>query len=348
MPFLKRNRKRITSLLGLLIGLGAGVVILTSIDLEKFASVLMAADYRYLLPSVVAFLLGLGTRAQRWRILLSNQLPLQRAFHIMNIAYLVNGLLPLRIGELGRIFLTSRANRKIPAMYTGSTIVVERLLDVLAVVVLLMITIVVAPVPQEYQRAGIIGAAASVVGFAVLILLGRRREPVGRVIGGLQARSTLLERISLQHHADAFLSGLSPILDRNSLLAALFWTALSWLFSVLTNYALMLAFFEVGDWIPILLSIAFAAFAIAIPVVPGNIGTYELSKISAFTVLGYDQLDKVAAYAVAVHALNVVVNSLTGFVGLLHEGISLGNLRAQVEQLKQPAGQAQFNDSSTN
>ena len=346
MPVLKRNRKRITSIVGLLIGLGAGIVILSWIDLAEFAAVLIAADYRYLLPSVVAFLLGLGTRAQRWRVLLSRQLPLRRAFHIMNIAYLVNGLLPLRIGELGRIFLTSRANRKIPAMHSGSTIVVERLLDVLAVVVLLMITIAVAPVPLETQRAGLIGGAASVAGFALLIFLGRQREPVGRAIGILQARSKLLTRISLQRHADAFLAGLSPILDGASLLSALFWTALSWLFSVLTNYALMLAFFEVGDWIPILLSIVFAAFAIAIPVVPGNIGTYELSIISAFTVLGYDQLDKVAAYAVAVHALNVVVNSLTGFVGLLHEGISLGNLRAQVEQLKQPAGQTQLDDSS--
>lgn len=328
-------------------GLGAAALILTRLDLAEFASVLLTADYRYLLPSVVAFLLGLGTRAQRWRVLLSNQLPLQRAFHIMNIAYLVNGLLPLRIGELGRVILTSRANRKIPAMHTGSTIVVERLLDVMAVVVMLMIAIVAAPVPLETQRAGFLGAAASVVGFALLIVLGRRREPVVSAIGKLQAQSALLERVSLQRHADAFLSGLSPILDRASLLSALFWTALSWLISVLTNYALMFAFFEAGDWIPIVLSLAFAAFAIAIPVVPGNIGTYELAIISAFTALGYDQMDKVAAFAVAVHALNVVVNSLTGILGLLHEGISLGNLRAQVEQLNQPAEQAQFNDSST-
>ncbi|MBC8098981.1 MAG: flippase-like domain-containing protein, partial [Armatimonadetes bacterium] len=42
---------------------------------------------------------GLGVRAVRWRILLSGGLPLVRAFHILNIAYLVNGVLPLRAGE---------------------------------------------------------------------------------------------------------------------------------------------------------------------------------------------------------------------------------------------------------
>ena len=344
---MKRIPKRVTGILGLLIGLGAAIFILARIDLAEFAAVLAGADYRFLLPSMLAFLLGLGTRAQRWRILLSNQLPLHRAFHIMNIAYLVNGILPLRIGELGRIFLTSRANRDIPAMHAGSTIVVERLLDVLAVVILLMISMVAAAVPVETQTAGVIGAIASGGGFAILIVLGRRRERVAGVIGALQDKSTILRRFPMQHHVDAFLAGLSPILEPASLFSALFWTALSWMFSVLVNYALMFAFFESGDWTPILLSIAFSAFAIAIPVVPGNIGTYELSIISAFSILGYDQVDKMAAFAFAVHAVNVLINTFTGLVGLLHEGISLGNLRTQVEQLNQPAGQAQLNEIST-
>lgn len=343
---MKRIPKRVTSILGLIVGLGAATFVLERIDLAEFTAVLAAADYRFLLPSVIAFLLGLATRAQRWRVLLSNQLPLRRAFHIMNIAYLVNGILPLRIGEIGRVLLTSRANRNIPAMRTGSTIVVERLLDVLAVVVLLMITMVVAPVPVETQNAGVIGALVSVGGFVFLIVLGHRRTLVLEVIGSLQDHFAILRRISLQRHVGAFLAGLSPILDPGSLFSAIFWTALSWAFSVLTNYALMLAFFDIGDWMPIMLSIAFAAFAIALPVVPGNIGTYELSIISAFAVLGYDQVDKTAAFAVTVHALNVVVNTLTGLAGLLHEGISLGSLRNQAEQQNQRTGQAQLNEIS--
>ena len=324
--------KRLTSIVGLLIGIAVAVAILHRIDFAAFVAALAAADYRYLLPCIVAFLFGLATRAQRWRVLLSGQLPLRRAFHIMNIAYLVNGILPLRIGELGRVFLTSRANRKIPAMQTGSTIVVERLLDVLAVVVLLMITMAIAPLPGETQRAGAIGALMSIGGFAALVALGHRRDAVLRLASRVEAKSTILRKITFHHHVRAFLDGLSPILNPAALVSALFWTAASWLFSVLTNYALMLAFFDEGDLAAITLSIVFAAFAIALPVIPGNIGTYELSIIAAFSVLGINQPEKSAAFAFALHALNVLVNTATGLVGMLFEGISLANLRNQLEQ----------------
>ena len=116
------------------------------------------------------------------------------------------------------------------------------------------------------------------------------------------------------------------------MLNALFWTGISWLLSLCTNYALMLAFFENGDWVAIMLSIATASFAIAIPLVPASIGTYEASIILAFTILGYNELDTVAAFAVAHHATNVLVIMTVGIIGMIYEGMSLGNLRTQLEQ----------------
>ena len=250
----------------------------------------------------------------------------------MNIAYFINGILPLRIGELGRVFLTSRANRQIPALETGGTIVVERLLDVFAVVLLLMFTMAIAPLPVEAQQAGAVGGIILVGGFAFLILLGRRRRPVMRWVERLETRSAWLRRFGLQRHVQSFLDGLSPILDPFTLFSAVFWTIASWIFSVLTNFTLMLAFFDEGALAPITLSIVFAAFAIALPVIPGNIGTYELSIIAAFSALGFGQADKITAFAFALHALNVLVNTATGFIGLFYEGISLGHLRSHLEQ----------------
>ena len=89
----------------------------------------MGARYIYVLPTVVFLLLGLVTRAFRWQVLLSGDLPIGRTFSIMNVAYLVNGVLPLRIGEVARIYLATRATPPVPPMKTASTIIVERLLD---------------------------------------------------------------------------------------------------------------------------------------------------------------------------------------------------------------------------
>lgn len=329
-----RIPKRITSILGLFIGFFAAILILGQLDLADFAEILANADYRYLLPCFGLYFLGLGARAQRWRVLLADRLPLQRAFNIMNIAYLVNGVLPLRIGEVARIFMTSRANAAIPAMQTGSTILVERLLDVLTVVVMAMLSMAIAPVPAEIQKAGFLGGVLAVGGFGILVVLGRQREFVMKLVSRISDSSGWLRRTGVEKLASDFLIGLSPILEPASMLNALFWTGISWLLSLCTNYVLMLAFFENGDWVAIMLSIATASFAIAIPLVPGNIGTYEASILLAFTILGYNQLDTVAAFALAHHATNVLVIMTVGVIGMIYEGLSLGNLRTQLEQLQ--------------
>lgn len=321
------------TLLGTVAGIALAALLVSRVDLGALTATLLSADYRYLVISLVFFILGLLTRAWRWCGLLDGKLPWPRAFHIMNIAYLVNGLLPLRIGEVARLFLTRRANTQIPFMQTGSTILVERLLDVLGVALLAMIATAIAPVSAELRRLAILAAALSLCGFVALLALARWRASadslISRVCAVLPARAGL----PLGKFARDFLDGLQPLLGLAALARALLWTALSWLLSVITNYVLMLAFFEQGDWLAIMLSIASASFAIAIPLVPGNLGAYEISIAVAFTLLGYTELDTITAFALAVHAQNILVNIATGLVGLFFEGLSLGQLRAQVQGL---------------
>lgn len=321
------------TLLGTVAGIALAALLVSRVDLGALTATLLSADYRYLVISLVFFILGLLTRAWRWRGLLDGKLPWPRAFHIMNIAYLVNGLLPLRIGEVARLFLTRRANTQIAFMQTGSTILVERLLDVLGVALLAMIATAIAPVSAELRRLAILAAALSLCGFVALLALARWRASadslISRVCAVLPARAGL----PLGEFARDFLDGLQPLLGFAALARALLWTALSWLLSVITNYVLMLAFFEQGDWLAIMLSIASASFAIAIPLVPGNLGAYEISIVVAFTLLGYEELDTITAFALAVHAQNILVNIVTGLVGLFFEGLSLGQLRAQVQGL---------------
>ena len=162
-------------ILGIIVSLIAIYFIVVQINVERFISALVSADYRFLIPCMVFLLLGLFTRAIRWQVLLSHQLPFKRAFSIMNVAYLVNGVLPFRMGEVARIYLTTRVKNPIPVMQTASTIVVERLLDLLAVVVMMLLALTVAPVPQpELQTAGAVGAGMAIGGFIVLIILSKK------------------------------------------------------------------------------------------------------------------------------------------------------------------------------
>lgn len=320
--------------LGLLVSLIAIGFIALRINIDRFASALLNADYQFLLPGAAILLLGLLTRAIRWRILLAGQLPLQRAFNIMNIAYLVNGLLPLRLGEVARIYLTARVKEAVPPMQTASAIIVERLLDVLSVVIMAALILAGAAAPTELQAAAALAAALAVGGFIILLVLAYHRQFTEALVSRLAAKSALFRRLRIDKLAGDFLDGLAPILDRRSLALAIFWTAISWTLSAAANYIILFAFFDRGDWRAGVLSVAMAAFAIALPAAPASIGAYEASILFALTVLGYQQSDAAIAFAVAVHALNILFNAATGIFGLAQEGVSLSQLQSGARQMR--------------
>ncbi|MCY4018558.1 MAG: lysylphosphatidylglycerol synthase transmembrane domain-containing protein [Chloroflexi bacterium] len=325
------------TLAGTVAGFAIAALLVSRVDLEALLSTLLSADYRFLVISLLIFMLGLFARALRWQSLLGGQLPLHRAFNIMNIAYLVNGVIPLRIGDVTRLFLTVRANKQIPFMYTGSTILVEKLLDVLGVALLAMFATVAAPVSAELRYLAILGAIFSLSGFAALLIMARWRGFTVYAIGRVSNALPLPAGLKPDKLAREFLDGLQPLLEFAPLARALIWTAVSWLLSVITNYVLLLAFFDQGDWVAVMFSIASASFAIAIPLVPGNLGAFEFSIVVAFTLLGHNELDKITAFALAVHAQNILVYIVTGGLGLIFEGVSLTQLRSRVQCLDQPS-----------
>lgn len=324
-------------LLGVLVSLLAIAFIGSQINPGLLAGALAAARYEYLLPTIALLLAGLAARAWRWRTLLSGGLPLMRAFSIMNVAYLVNGVLPLRIGEVARMFLAARADPPVPPLKSASTIVVERLLDLLAVVALLALALAASPAPDELRSAAAVGPAALVVFLALVALAGQRARALRlletlatRMLGASSSRQALAKRLvaGFGHVLD----GLAPLTRPAALLQALALTAISWALSAAAGYVLMFAFYDQASWAATGLYIAAAALAIAVPAVPGNLGTYELSILLALGAAGYGEpRDVAAAFALVVHGVNVAVHAGTGIIGLIQEGISVSELSRGIQ-----------------
>jgi hypothetical protein len=325
-------------LLGALVSALAMYAIAARIDFASFNDAWKAARYGFIIPSAVLLLLGLVTRAVRWRVLLSDGLALRPAFHIMNIAYLINAFVPFRIGELARAFLGARANPPVKAMTTVGTIVVERLLDLLAVVIMLAVALAAGPVPDWLRVAGISSGIMALAGFLFLVALSRRRELAHRVLGAFEARLTWLERLHLSKFGDHFLDGLLPLAEARTLASALFWTGLSWFLSLAGSYVLMYTFYDDASWAVTCLFIAAAALAVAVPAVPGNVGTYEAAILVALAAVGYaDNISIATAFAVTVHVTNVAIIAVTGLIGFVDIGVSLEQLSEGVRRVARTA-----------
>jgi uncharacterized protein (TIRG00374 family) len=323
-------------LLGLAVSLLAIYFIVSQVNLNALGDALTHARYIFLIPTVLFLVLGLVTRAIRWRVLLSNALPLGRTFNIMNVGYLVNGVLPLRIGEVARAYLAMRADPPVPVFKTASTMIVERLLDLLAIIVMLLLALAAGPVPKELRVAASVATPTAIGGFLVLVFLSSQRGLARRLLALFTGRldGTRFARFipTLTRWFDHFLDGLKPLIQPSALLKAVIWTVVSWGFSTVGGYMLMFAFYERASWAVTALYIAAAAFAIAVPAVPGNLGSYELSILLALGAMGYGQPASTAtAFAVMVHGVNLAVHASTGMIGFIQEGISLGQLSRGVQ-----------------
>ncbi len=327
-------------LLGTAISLLAVWFFYTQVDSSQLWMSLQTANYVFVLPCMALLLLGLVTRALRWQVLLDGGLPLMRAFSIMNVAYLVNGVLPLRIGEFARAYLATRAKPPVPVMTSASTIIAERLLDLMAVIIMALFSLSVAPLPEQVRASAVILGPLAVVGFGVLVLLAHYRGFTEKRLDAMLRGVTGLNRIPIRDFVGHFLNGLAPLTQPRKLLAAVVFTVLSWGISAVAGYVLMFAFYEEASWATTFLYIASAAFAIAVPAVPGNVGTYEAAILLALNATGYPaysagQLNGVAlSFAVMVHAVNLFVHVATGVVGFVQEGVTLRQLSQGVKRIQ--------------
>ena len=324
-----------------MIAVGMIVTLLTlyyisgQVDFTLFIHALQTAEYQYVISCMILLLIGLFTRALRWHVLLDRDLPLSRAFSIMNVAYLVNGIFPLRIGEVARVYLASRLHEPIPIPRTTSTIIVERLLDLISIVLMVLLALVLGSVPDELRMVSGVAAVLALGGFGVLLFLAWKQDSSIHWFRLIVLHVPFLHRLGvLDTWFQQFLDGVRPLTIPRIFLQVTIWTGLSWMLSIVAGYVLMFAFFEQANIAATMLYIAAAAFAIALPAVPGNIGTYEASILLALMAMGYEKSSTAVAFAVMVHAVNVFVHASTGLVGFIQEGISLDQLSRGVQQIQ--------------
>ncbi len=322
-------------LLGLAVSLIAIYFILSQIDLTATWAALREARWVYALPCAALIAIGLFTRALRWRALLGGVLPFERAFHILNVAYLANGVLPLRLGELARAYLASRADVRASIPLTLGTVVVERLLDLLSVLGLIALAASVA-LPGELGAAALAVAPLSFIGLVILVIAAAHRERVLGWVEQIASGVPPLRRADVKRIVGDFLTGLAPLTQPTAFAAVVGWSAVSWLFSVAAGYVIMLAFYPQGDWAASALFIAAASLAIAVPAAPGSLGAYEASivlALGAFPAFG-TPVETTAAFALVVHALNLLMYAALGALGLFREGITLGQLARGVSEAR--------------
>ncbi len=330
-------KKRLPSLvLGLAVSIIAMAYLLRR-DLGGVRDELLHAHYWLILPCLLFTAAGLWLRAMRWRVLLNNRLSFKDSFHIMNVGYFMNAVLPLRIGEVARAFLATQADPPVRVLTSLSTILVERLIDTLAVFVLIGLILAILPVGLEIGIAGIVLGVGAVIGIIVLAIFAAKPAWAHRVLDGGGRIIPFLRRPRFHEWMDHLLDGIAPLRSVRAMLLTLGWTALAWATSVAAGYALLYAIFDKPTWVASMAMIAFASFAVAVPAVPGNLGPFEAAIVfglAAANLVDHASDAPAVAFALLLHVVNAGSYILFGLAGLWAKGVNLGDVLAAAQALR--------------
>lgn len=256
-------------------------------NIEETWSALRQTDYYPLIPAMVALALTLLGKAARWRLMFDSrhgQPPFGKAFSVLVIGQMINLLFPLRMGEVARAyFIGEMAGSNKPLAM--ATVVVEKVVDMLAALLLVILLFLVMPFPEWLQRPVLGLAVVSAALLIALIFLASQRGRLSSLLGRITALlPSALQPAYLREQSDKFIEGLGALRDVRSMVLVALLTGMVWLTSAITNYYVFLSLNIDLPFIASVFLLLVLQVGVAVPAGPGRIGVFQYLTILALSV----------------------------------------------------------------
>jgi uncharacterized protein (TIRG00374 family) len=275
-------------------------------------------------------------RAERWQYLLAPLGPTRFwvAFRTTTIGFAVSYILPARAGEVLRPYLLARRER-LPATAAFATIIVERILDLLTVLLLLGLFFLfmqeneAAAAPALF-RAVLLGAAAAApvaatILVAMFVMAGHPERLHGVVLKIEHILPARLAR-ALAGFMKTFAEGLAVVRSPGRLMWAMGWSFVLWGGIALQLWVLVRAFAIALPFGGSFLVTAILVVGVAVPTPGGVGGTHEALRLSLTSFYHADN-DAAVGAAILQHGVNFVPYLLLGIWFLAQEGLNMTRLR---------------------
>lgn len=318
------------------LAVGLLAVFLRNADLTRVWMEMQTARADLLLASVLLTAVMYLVRAERWQHLLE---PLGRtrfrvAFRTTVIGFAASMVLPARAGEVLRPYLLAKEEH-LSATAAFATIIVERILDLVTVLILLGTFFLAfsagaaAAAPRLYQAVAFGGLVLAPVGVGILLgmfVMAGHPERLHRLV--LKVERVLPQRLAqaVAGFARTFAQGLAVVRRPSRLVLALGWSLVLWVAIAGQVWLVARAFgidFPLGGSFVIT---AMLVVGVSIPTPGGVGGTHEAVRLGLTSFYGADN-DAAVGAAILQHAVNFVPIVLLGLWFIARDGLNLGRLR---------------------
>jgi glycosyltransferase 2 family protein len=321
--------KGVLHYLGYALAIAGLMWVFHDIKFSQMAADLASVRWWWLLPAVGCDICSYLMQGQRWARLLRpvGDLSTRKTTEAIYAGLFVNEIMPLRLGELLRIYLVA-ARLRISPLRVLPSVAFERLLDTLCLAAAIGPMALFVPLSRRIEvvadSLGVVAIAATALAVAILLIspawISRPRSD-----GHAPRRwLSVLSQLAL---------GMQEIRRARQLGAAVLLSFLILFFQGLSFWLVMIAF---GLKLSLLAGIVVALvvrLGTAIPNAPANIGSYQFFCTLGVMLFGVEKT-QAAGFSVFVFAVLTVPLVSIGAWALSKDGLSLASLRKDLLRIR--------------
>ena len=298
-----------------------------NIDFEILFDRLFKVDFIRFSLSVAILMLACIFRSKRLQYIVApidNRITLHHLFSATMIGYFGNGILFFRLGEVLKAYSISQGN-KITASESFGVIMLERMIDALTVLILLLISLIWLPTQNSKINYWITAFTIITILFTLSIVTLRKINWEKFIMSFIFVNERI--RITLLGIVQKIFDGIDTIKNTNHVKGILFSTISMW-----TCYYFMTVWLLESCQIYLMPSGSFiilvmGAIIIAVPALPGGLGTYEAGITYTLMLLYFLNKDEALTYAIVSHASNYIPFLGVGFFYFIVSGLRLSDIK---------------------
>ncbi len=303
-----------------------------NIDFSDLLNRILTVDLMRFSAAIIILMMACIFRAKRLQYIVSpldNNISLHHLFSATMIGYFGNGILFFRLGEVLKAYSISQ-NNKISTSESFGVIMLERIIDALTVLVFLLIFLPWLPTENKTIRHWVIAFVAVTFLFTSIIIILRfiswKKFIYSMNLISQSIRNTLISII------DKIFDGIDAIIKTKHAWGIMISTLLIWVCYYLMTIWLLescgIYLTLSGNFIMLLMG----AIIIAVPALPGGLGTYEAGITFTLMLLFFVTKDEALTYAIVSHASNYMPYLIVGSVYFINSGLKISDIKKESDK----------------
>jgi uncharacterized protein (TIRG00374 family) len=337
-----------------------------NVPLNDLLTYLKSINYLWTIPTVFLVLVSFFIRALRWQLILesSHKIGIWHAFHPLMIGFMINCILPGRIGEFARpVILQKKA--KVPFATGIATVAAERVFDVGALVVFAVITFAYIHINPRVEivfgdfhlnRSTLEVLFSRILLLGILLIagiIGISIPSIRRIIHGvidmlpalaLFATETTKTKIRakvcapLIRFVDNIALGFTLIKYPKKIMICTLYSFLVWIIAAFSYFVFSLGSPGIHLSYPEMFAVmVIICLFIALPAVPGFWGLWEAGGVFAMTLFGVSA-NSAAGFTLANHAVQMFPVIIVGLISAVITSVNIWQVSYEEKSVEVQTG----------